>query len=1606
MSAPPVSQADLAVTKVDTPDPVTTGSDLTYTINITNNGPDSAANASWSDTLPTGTTFVSLSSVSGWTCTTPAPGDAGTITCSNPSLASGSNDNFDLFVMVNQSIPGGSTIINTATATSSTPDGNSNNNSGSATTTVFSPSSVRGFKTVSGGNTPGSTFNYTIVLSNNSTSDQQDNPGPEFTDVLPAGVTLVSADASSGTPTSDVATNTVTWDGVIPAMDSVTINITATINNGTDGQTISNQGTVNFDADGNGTNETSGLTDDPFNQNSSADPTIFTVCAANTVVTTNADGGPGSLRQAILDACPGTTITFDMTQVTSPIVLSNGEFVIDKDLSILGPTSASLTISGANSSRIFNVHQGFNFTLSNLTITGGQASSGGGIYSLGNLTIRNSTFTGNYAIGGAGGAIDSEDGNLHIINSTISGNKADKDGGGLLNGGTSIATLTNVTITNNRADADDDITGAGGGVAQVSSSNFTLNNTIVAGNFKGTGATADDFFVSMADPNDPNSSTSPLDASSSNNLIGVDTGLTSDISNGTSGNKIGTAANPLDPRLGPLANNGGPTQTHFLLSDSPALNAGDSTLALDNGMPLTTDQRGTGFPRIINSAVDIGALEANYAISATDGTPQSAVINTAFSTQLQATVTVEGNPGIGISVTFTAPATGASGTFQGNGNTVTVQTNASGVATAPVFTANGTGGNYNVVATLPSGSPAATFSLTNAKANQMITFGPLSDKTFGDPPFNVSATSSSGLPVSFSVFSGPATISSNTVTITGAGTVTIRASQAGDNNYNPATPVDQSFNVAKANQTITFGALANKTFGDPDFNVSATASSGLAVSFAASGQCTVSGNTVHLTGAGSCTITASQAGDANYNAATPVPQTFGIAKADQTITFGALANKTFGDPDFTVSATSSSNLSVNFAATGNCTVTGSTVHLTGAGSCTITASQSGDSNYNAATSVQQTFTISKASQTITFGPLANKSYGDPDFNVSATSSSGLSVSFAASGQCTVSGNTVHITGAGSCTITASQSGDSNFNAATNVQQSFNIAKALPTTTVTSSVNPSEFGQSVTFTATVTGPANTGTPTGTVQFTDDGINMGSAVTLNSSGVATFTTSSLTFGLHTITAIYSGDANFGTSPGTLKQTVPSLPTLDIKDKLLPEGNAGTTSVNFTVTLSRASSTTVTVDYTTADGTATVANNDYQPTSGTLTFNPGDLTKTITVLVNGDTVTENDEDYFVKLSNPTNAFIMRTQATGTILNDDPPAVEFSAATYSVNESGLHATITVNRLGNISQPATVDYQTSDPSGLTPCSQVTGNASQRCDYAISAGTLRFAAGESSKTIFIPIVNDVYVEGPESFTITLSNPTGTILGLINSATVTINDDDNGTGVNPITDDAFFIRQLYIDFLDREPEPAGLQGWLNILNHCSMPTDCDRINVALGFVRSPEFQDRGYFAFSFYQAALGRNPLYNEFIPDMARLSGFLNSSELEANKVAFVNEFMNRQEFKNLYDSTIGDPTSYVDKLLQTAGLPNHPSRNTWIAGLSNNTLTRAQVLRQFIESTEVYTKFYNQAFVVMNYFGFLRRDPDAAYQTWIDIFNHTNDYRVIVNGFINSPEYPLRFGP
>jgi hypothetical protein len=231
--------------------------------------------------------------------------------------------------------------------------------------------------------------------------------------------------------------------------------------------------------------------------------------------------------------------------------------------------------------------------------------------------------------------------------------------------------------------------------------------------------------------------------------------------------------------------------------------------------------------------------------------------------------------------------------------------------------------------------------------------------------FTVAADSTSGLPVTFSA-SGSCTNAGGRVTMTsGTGTCVVRYDQAGDATYAAAPPLVESVTAQKADQSIVqFDAIKNATFGDPNFNVGAFASSGLDVTFSATGSCTVSGVTVHITGAGSCTVTASQRGDANFNAAPSMSHTFTIAKTGQTIDFEPLTDMTLGHRDFNVRATADSGLRVVFTARGACTLRGSRVHLTRVGTCTITARQPGNADFRAAKSETQSFAVVRAGCTV------------------------------------------------------------------------------------------------------------------------------------------------------------------------------------------------------------------------------------------------------------------------------------------------------------------------------------------------------------------------------------------------------------------------------------------------------------------------------------------------------------------------------------------------------------------------------------------------------------------------------------------------------------------
>jgi CSLREA domain-containing protein len=364
---------------------------------------------------------------------------------------------------------------------------------------------------------------------------------------------------------------------------------------------------------------------------------------------------------------------------------SGGTFKLNNSIVSGNTAAAGGGISSANATVL----------LTNSTVSGNTSSNGGGGISSGggSLAVTGSTISGNTSTGDFGGGIASGDGTLTVIGSTISGNTAHLNAGGIANIGSTL-TLANSTISGNTATG-----GAGGGINNFGAigpfkvSTATLNNVTIANNSApaGGGIANGGTFKLKNSLIAGNSAGSAPDcsgtlASQGYNLFGNSAGC-GGLTDGVSGDRVGSAAHPLDPKLGPLQANGGATFTRALLSDSPAIDAGSPASC------AAIDQRGIARPQ--GARCDIGAYEFDGII----------------------------------------------------------------------------------------------------KQSQTISFAPLSNKTLGDPPFPVSATASSGLPVTYTA-SGKCSISGSLVTLTGAESCTITAHQPGDATYNPAADVARTFQIA------------------------------------------------------------------------------------------------------------------------------------------------------------------------------------------------------------------------------------------------------------------------------------------------------------------------------------------------------------------------------------------------------------------------------------------------------------------------------------------------------------------------------------------------------------------------------------------------------------------------------------------------------------------------------------------------------------------------------------------------------------------------------------------------------------------------------------------
>jgi hypothetical protein len=365
-------------------------------------------------------------------------------------------------------------------------------------------------------------------------------------------------------------------------------------------------------------------------------------------------------------------------------------------------------------------------------------------------------------------------------------------------------------------------------------------------------------------------------------------------------------------------------------------------------------------------------------------------------------------------------------------------------------------------------------------------------------------------------------------------------------------------------------------------------------------------------------------------------------------------------------------------------------------------------------------------------------------------------------------------------------------------------------------------------------------------------------------------------------------------------------------------------------------------------------------------------------------------------------------TATSPAPSLVQFSSTFYGGLENDGHKDITVTRTGDLSGTATVNYATVDVL-----------KKQVSDYEIALGKLTFNPGESVKTFRILLVDNHRSGGDGFLALVLSNATGAALFRPHEAQLFIFDDGDGPGQLPNTNDdpQLFVKQQYFDFLNREPDPSGLNFWIDQITSCGSDQACieiKRINVSAAFFLSIEFQRTGVTLFLTNKLAASTGG-YGQFMRDLRALQENYvvgtpgADAQLEANKQAFFNDYVSRPEFVTKFGAMSN--AQYVDALLQNRETGSSSAeRDPLVAGLDSHTETRATVLRKIGEFPAFKTQEFNRAFVTMEYYGYLRRDPDpAGFNFWLNKLNQFNGDFVksdMVKAFISSSEYRQRFGP
>ena len=372
-------------------------------------------------------------------------------------------------------------------------------------------------------------------------------------------------------------------------------------------------------------------------------------------------------------------------------------------------------------------------------------------------------------------------------------------------------------------------------------------------------------------------------------------------------------------------------------------------------------------------------------------------------------------------------------------------------------------------------------------------------------------------------------------------------------------------------------------------------------------------------------------------------------------------------------------------------------------------------------------------------------------------------------------------------------------------------------------------------------------------------------------------------------------------------------------------------------------------------------------------------------------------------------------------PASFQFEQPVYSVQEDITSTSVTVVRTGNTATAVSVDFATAD-----------GTATQKQDFTVARGTLNFAPGEVSKTIPLLISEDSKVEGTETFSVSLSNPAGGAIGTTGTASLQITDDVLEPVANVNDDPATFIGQHYDDFLNRQHDPAGLAFWVSTITSCGADQQCidvKRINASAAFFLSIEFQQTSFFVLRLQRAAFGRKSdtavtrlPYLEFVRDARRVSNGViigqagAEQQLESNKQAYATDIVNSSAFVSRFPLTL-IAAQYVDAVISSAMVtPTAAERQSAIDAFgAGGTAGRVAALRSVTDSTSLTNADFNPAFVLLQYYGYLRRNPtdapdnnDDGYQFWLTKLNQFNGNFIdaeMVKAFLLSVEYRNRFG-